>query len=139
MQSRVKSTPEPACPVDPRVDELLVDIGDTLDRCDGLRIADLIQQPSMRFIVWYKDQRRERYLDGCDRALAVRGAHLRANKILGFDRIRQRRHAPCPQCSLPTLGNWIGDSTITCSDEGCGAAITLTDYEIYCCELAEKK
>lgn len=137
LQSRVKSTPEPACPIDPRVDELLIDIADVIDRVDGLRVQDLIQQPIMKFIVWNRDTRRERYLSGVDRALAIRLVHIRANAILGFDRIRLKRHAPCPECGLPTLGQWIGDSNIDCSD--CEFIMTLDDYDKYCIELGSKK
>ena len=134
LQSRVKSTPEPACPLDPRVDELLTDIEDVIDRTDGLRVADLVQQPAMKFIVWFKDQRRETYLTGIDRALAIRRVHARANAILGFDRIWVKRHAPCPQCGLPTLGTFIGDSKIECRD--CAFVMTLDEYSQYLLELA---
>lgn len=137
LQSRVKSTPEPACPIDPRVDELLIDIADVIDRCDGLRVQDLIQQPTAKFIVWFKDRRREHYLSGVDRALAIRRVHTRANAILGFDRIRVKRHAPCPACDLPTLGQWIGDPNIECSD--CEFVMTLDDYDEYCLELSKRK
>lgn len=137
LQSRVKSTPEPACPIDPRVDELLIDIADVLDRCDNLQIQSLIQQPTVKFIVWFRDTRREKYLSGVDRALAIRAVHTRANAILGFDRIRLKRHAPCPECGLPALGQWIGDSTIDCSD--CEFIMTLDDYDKYCLELSKGK
>jgi hypothetical protein len=136
MQSRVSSTPEPSCPVDARVDELLVDIGDTIDRCDGLKVIDLIHQPAMKFYVWFRDQRRERFLDGCDRALAIRAVHVRANKILGFDRLKLRRVAPCPQCSLPTLYTYVGEDTVVCGDEECGLVLSLADYEAHCIELS---
>jgi hypothetical protein len=134
LQSRVKSTPEPACPLDPRVDELLTDIEDVIDRTDGLRVADLVQQPAMKFIVWFKDQRRETYLTGIDRALAIRRVHARVNAILGFDRIWVKRHAPCPQCGLPTLGTFIGSSNIECRD--CAFVMTLDEYSQYLLELA---
>ena len=134
LQSRVKSTPEPACPLDPRVDELLTDIEDVIDRTDGLRVADLVQQPAMKFIVWFKDQRRETYLTGVDRALAIRRVQARANAILGFDRIWVKRHAPCPQCGLPTLGTFIGSSNIECRD--CAFVMTLDEYSQYLLELA---
>ena len=137
LQSRVRSTPEPACPIDPRVDELLIDIADVIDRCDGLRVQDLIQQPIMKFILWYRDTRSARYLSGVDRALDIRRVHARANNILGFDRIRVKRHAPCPACGLPTLGEWIGDSNIDCSD--CEFIISRDDYEKYCSELRKPK
>lgn len=138
LQSRVKSSPEPACPVDPRVDELLIDISDVIDRVDGLRVIDLIHQPAMKFIVWFRDGRRERYLDGCHRALDIRGVHSRANSILGFGRIKQKRHAPCPQCQLPTLNSYIGEGTVFCGDEECGLVLTIDDYETYCTELTGK-
>jgi len=134
LQSRVKSTPEPACPLDPRVDELLTDIEDVIDRTDGLRVADLVQQPAMKFIVWFKDQRRETYLTGVDRALAIRRVQARANAILGFDRIWVKRHAPCPRCGLPTLGTFIGDSNIECRD--CAFVMSLDEYSQYLLELA---
>jgi hypothetical protein len=134
LQSRVKSTPEPACPLDPRVDELLTDIEDVIDRTDGLRVADLVQQPAMKFIVWFKDDRRETYLTGIDRALAIRRVYARANAILGFDRIWVKRHAPCPQCGLPTLGAFIGSSNIECRD--CAFVLSLDEYSQYLLELA---
>lgn len=137
LQSRVKSTPEPACPIDPRVDELLIDIADVIDRADGLRVADLIQQPAMKFIIWFRDMRRERYLDGVSRALAIRRVHTRANQILGFDRIRLKRHAPCPECGMPTLGQWIGEATVDCSD--CEFLMSFDDYDLYCIDLSERK
>lgn len=137
LQSRVSSTPEPACPLDPRVDELLVDIADVIDRTDNLRVADLVQQPTMKFIVWTKDQRRARYLEGWQRAVDIRSVHTRANAILGFDRIRVKRHAPCPECNLPTLGTWIGDNTIECSDEECGLVMSLDEYDAHCLELSQ--
>ncbi|BCP41488.1 hypothetical protein MINTMi27_15810 [Mycobacterium intracellulare] len=139
LQSRVKSTPEPACPIDPRVDELLVDISDVIERTDGLRVADLINQPPTKFRVWFKDRSVEQYLAGWERAVAIRRVHVRANAILGFDRIRVRRHAPCPQCGLPTLGTWVGDPTVECSDGDCGFVMSLEDYDEYCIELSGQK
>ena len=139
LQSKVSSSKEPACPIDPRVDELMVDISDTIDRCDGLKVIDLIHQPSMKFVLWFRDQRRERFLDGCDRALAIRSVHVRANKILGFDRLRLRRVAPCPDCRLPTLYTYVGEDSVICGDEECGVVMSLADYEAHCVELAEKK
>lgn len=139
LQSRVKSTPEPACPVDPRVDELLIDIADIIDRCDNLRVQGLSQQPAMKFIVWIRDVRREVFLSGVDRALAIRRVHVRANAILGFDRVWLRRHAPCPECGLPTLGAYVGDNTVGCRNDDCGLSLSLDDYDKYCLELAGKK
>lgn len=138
LQSKVNATREPACPIDPRVDELLVDIADVLDRTDHLRVADLIQQPAMKFILWFRDRREERYLEGWQRAVDIRRVHIRANAILGFDRIWLKRHAPCPSCGLPTLGTWIGSNAIECSDQDCGLVITLDEYDEYCIELSEK-
>lgn len=137
LQSRVKSTPEPMCPIDPRVDELLIDIADVIDRCDGLRVQDLVQQPIMKFIVWKRDSRAEKYLSGVDRALAIRLVHARANAILGFDRIRLKRHAPCPECDMPGLGQWIGEGNIDCSE--CEFIMSLDEYDKYCLKLSTKK
>lgn len=137
LQSRVKSSREPACPIDPRVDELLGDIADVIDRCDGLQVQDLIQQPIMKFIVWTRESREERYLDGVARALAIRLVHIRANNILGFDRVRLKRHAPCPECGLPTLGHVVGEPNIDCSE--CEFIMPLEDYDKYCTELSKRK
>ena len=135
LHSRVRATREPACPIDPRVDEILVEIEDVLDRCEGRRIADLIRQPAMRFIIWVKDTRREKWLDGVSRALDVRRVHLKANKILGFDRVRIKRTAPCPDCSLPLLFSWAGSDTIECGDEACNFAASREEYDMYVREL----
>lgn len=139
LQSRVNSTPEPACPIDTRVDELIGDIEDVCDRTDGLRVADLILQPAMEFVLWFRDRREARFLEGWQRALDIRRVHVRANNILGFDDIRVRLRAPCPNCSLPTLGTVVGGDRVDCSDEGCGYFTTRNDYDRYCCELAGAK
>lgn len=136
-QSKVKASREPTCPLNTRVDELLGFIEDALDRVDGLRIADLIQQPAMKFILWVGDRRREVFLDGCDRALEVRRVHARANKVLGFDKILHRRAAPCPACSLPTLANYVGEGTVFCTEETCGYATDLDSYDELCAELTK--
>lgn len=139
LQSRVRATREPACPIDPRVDALLTEIWDVIDRTGGVRVADLIRQPDMLFTLWVRDERRQEYLSGVDRALDIRRVHLRVNKVIGLDRVWQKRHAPCPDCNLPTLGNWVGDSTVACSDEGCGLILPLDDYESYCTELSRRR
>lgn len=130
LQSRVKSTPEPACPIDPRVDELLADIGDVIDRTDGLRVQDLIQQPAMKFIIWHKDKRSERFLYGYERALDIRRVHARANAILGYDGIWQKRHAACPECDMPCLGSWSGGDHVECTN--CNMRMTRDDYDRWC-------
>ena len=138
LQSRVRSTPDPACPIDPRVDELIGDIEDVVDRTDGLRVADLANQPAMKFIIWYGERRCEQYLEGWQRALAIRRVHARANSILGFDRLWVKRHAPCPDCGLPALATVVGSSTVECREERCDLLMSLDDYDNYCLELAEK-
>jgi hypothetical protein len=135
LQSRIKSTPEPCCPINLTVDELINEIGDVVDRVDGLRVADLVRQPAMEFVLWVGDYPQRRQLDGVQRALDARRVHTRANAIIGFDRVWQRRHAPCWSCALPALGNWLGDSIIQCTN--CEAVMTLTEYEDYCNELAK--
>jgi hypothetical protein len=138
LQSKVNSTPEPACPIDTRVDELVTDLEDVIDRTDGLRVNDLIHQPAMKFILWHRDTRSERYLEGWERAVDIRRVHARANSILGFDRIWVRRHAPCPACGLPTLGTVVGSSTIDCSDDECDLVLSLDQYDQLCSELAAR-
>lgn len=132
LQSKVRSTPEPACPLDPRVDQLLTDIWDVIDRTDGLKIIDLIRQPAMKFVIWMGEVRRELYLAGWERALDIRRVHARANKIIGFEPEWRKRHAPCPQCGESTLGHWVGDDNITCTGEECGLVLSPEAYDMYC-------
>ena len=79
----------------------------------------------MKFFIWFRDVRQERYLAGWQRAVDIRRVHSRANAILGFDRQRQRRVAPCPDCSLPTLYSYAGENVVACSDEECGMVMSL--------------
>lgn len=134
-ESKVRSSKEPQAPMDVRVADLLDEIADVIDRVDGLRVADLIQQPPARFILWVRDVRRVRYLSGVDRALDIRRVHVKANKAIGLEKVKQKRHAPCPDCGLPTLFNWVGESTVFCSDGECGFVMPLDEYDGYCAEL----
>lgn len=136
LQSKVNSTPEPSCPIDVRVEELIGQIEDAIDRCDGMRIGDLINQPATKFYIWRGETRTEQHLAGWERAIAIRRVHVRANAILGFDKLKQRRVAPCPGCDLPTLYSYVGDDEVLCSDEECGLAMKLAEYEAYCVALA---
>jgi hypothetical protein len=118
------------------VDALLGEVEDVVDRTGGLRVADLIRQPRMNFLLWIADTRQERDLDGVQRALDISRVHAKVNNILGFDKIWQKRHAPCPKCDGKNLGNWIGDEGVLCKD--CNHTMTLDDYQAYCVELLKE-
>ena len=135
LHSRVRNTPNPRCPLDLRVDALLGEVEDVIDRTDKLRVADLILQPKMPFIIWLNDVRKERELDGCQRALDVGRVHRKVNDVLGFDLVKQKRHAPCPECGERELFNWIGESHVQCK---CKYVMSLDEYQDYCVELLEE-
>lgn len=111
------------------------EVEDVIDRTDKLRVSELIQQPKMPFILWINDVRKERELDGVQRALDIAGCHKKVNDILGFDLVKQKRHAPCPRCGETEMFDWVGDSFIQCK---CGHEMSLDDYQDYCSELVKE-
>lgn len=129
LESRVKASREPAAPMNVHVADLLDEIGDVVDRTDHLSARNLIQQPAQLFLLWVKDVQQKVYLDGVQRALDVRRVYDRVQDIIGFERQWQRRGAPCPECNLPTLGNWVGSEQIICNNTECGSSFTLDQYE----------
>lgn len=135
--SRVNSTPTPQTPMNVAVYDLMDEIGDVLDRTGGLRIDTLIRAPGMEFRVWRRGKPVTAVLSGVERALAVRRVHSKADNLIGFNRVWQRRAAPCPSCRLPTLGTWIGSDTVTCTNENCNSSFTRNDYDLHC--LTESK
>jgi hypothetical protein len=96
-------------------------------------IAQLVHQPAEEFVVWVGTRQQVRYLDGADRAMAIRRIHARVNKIVGLDRTRQTRHAPCPDCHQQALWNWVGDEFIRC--DKCDMIMPLPEYDAYCLEV----
>lgn len=135
-ESKVHATHEPAAPINIHVLDLISAVGDALDYADGRDIADLIRQPSEQFTLWarHDDDEKIVYLDGVDRALKIRGIHQKISDVVGLAPVWQKRHAPCPQCRLPTLGMFIGGDTVQCGNDECLTKLTLTEYEQYCIE-----
>ena len=120
--SRVSSSSEPKSPLNLTVVDLIEAIRILLHGPAGLySIRDLITLPN-----------------GPQLALLVRRLHSKADGIIGLKKVWQRRHAPCPDCSLPTLGGWAGDDVIRCTASGCGTVMSKSAYEDYC-ELQSKE
>ena len=135
--SRVSSTPVSQAPLNLAAVDLIDAIGDVIDRAGGYRIADLVRLPGEKFLLWRRGSRREAELDGIDRALDVRHVHVKADRMVGFSRVWQKRHAPCPECKLPTLGVWLGSETIHCANEDCGSSFTRDQYDQHCVTLSK--
>jgi hypothetical protein len=104
------------------------EIWDTIDRADGYRVVDLVTLPAEEWLIGgYRVVR-----DGVHRALDIRRVHTKAEKMIGLNKVWQRRAAPCPNCQLPTLGSWVGDETILCTNEECLSSFDRTAYEEHC-------
>lgn len=114
-QSRVSKSSEPSSPLNMNVVDLIDDINSLLMVIDGDKIRDLIT-----------------FDGGIEIALRVRKAHSKADGIVGLGRVWERRRVPCPSCSLPTLGGWLGEGTVYCTNSDCGDTMTKTEYEAYC-------
>lgn len=117
------------------------ELEDAIFRAGGehSQVATLINKPEEKFSVWQRGKPREVYLDGVDRALGIRKAWRKADQIIGLSRTWQRRHAPCPECCLPTLGGWVGEDTVHCSNADCGIAFSRTEYEYLCLNQGKGK
>ena len=136
--SKVSRTPEPQAPMNVWVADLMDEIGDVIDRAEGLRILTLIQKPAEPFIVWHRGIRQKTYLDGVDRALDIRRVHAKVSDIVGLQPQWEKRHAPCPSCAEYTLGNWVGSDQIGCTTEDCEEVMSLSEYESYCIQKANE-
>ena len=135
--SKVSSTPTPAVPLNLTAVVLQEAVDLAVDYAGGYRIVDLITQPSSEYHVWVREVEQRVFLDGVDRALAIRRIHVRVSDAVGLAPVWQRRAAPCPNCGLPLLGQWSGFSRVEC--KGCETSMTLTEYNDYCLELGKKK
>jgi hypothetical protein len=133
--SKVTATKEPASPLNLAAETIATDIGEVLSRVGNYLIRDLVNHPAARFKTWRGDVEQLVYWDGVDLALQVRAVHARAVNLLGFERLWQRRHAPCWGCGLPCLGQFTGSLTVECSS--CGVRKTDSEYQLYCIELAK--
>lgn len=65
-------------------------------------------------------------------ALRVRALHSQADGIVGFGRVWERRRVACPDCGLPTLGGWLGEGRIYCTNSECATTLSKAEYEEYC-------
>lgn len=130
--SKVHSTPEPQPPMNVTVYDLIDEIGDVIDRVANLPVDALIRAPDAEFKLWRRGKPRLTVLSGVDRALDVRRVHAKADNLIGFNKVWQRRHAPCPVCQMPTLGSWVGSDTISCTNEDCNSSFTRDEYNDYC-------
>jgi hypothetical protein len=141
LQSKVSRTPEPACPIDPRVDALETEAYDVVDRAGGwnTNVQELMRLPEARFLVWRGEHRELVFLDGAKRALDIRRIHSRISAVVGLERRFVKRHAPCPECHLPMLGSWVGEEVVRCTAEDCGFVGSLAEYDLYCAELIKEK
>lgn len=119
-------------PINLRALDLMDEMDEVVRRAGNVPVADLINQPSEKFEIWRRGQPRNVYLDGVERALYIRAVWAKADQIIGLSRRWERRHMPCPKCSLPTLGNFSGSDTINCSNADCGTSFPRTDYDKLC-------
>lgn len=137
-ESKVNATREPAAPINLHVLDLLQEIQDAYDYADDRRVADLVRRPAELFTVWIKGAEQRAYLDGVDRALRIHRIHKKVSNTVGLDPVFQRRVAPCPECGLPTLGQWTGSDRVQCSNEDCLASFPIETYEQYVIEKANE-
>lgn len=124
LQSKVSMTSEPSSPYNVKVADLIDDVDEVVRRDGGMPVRDLVTQPVTRFD--------DRWLSGVDRALEIRKMHGRADAIVGLGRVWERRHAPCPDCGLRTLGQWSGDDQIFCTNNDCSTSLSKDEYEQWC-------
>lgn len=137
-ESKVRATHLPAPPMNVMVVDLLEEIREVMDRAGPKPVGELILLPPEVFGVWVKDVYQKKYLDGVDRALAIRRVHSRVSSVVGLERVWSRRVAPCPDCGEFTLGSWVGEDTIECTDEECRLVMSRDVYEQYCIEKANE-
>lgn len=113
--ARVSASKEPTTPLNVTVVDLIDDIGSILVRSQGYLMRDLVTLPG-----------------GVALALDVWRAHAKAEGIIGLQKVWQRRHAPCPECGLRTLGGWLGGDDIFCTNSACATVLNKDDYEAWC-------
>jgi len=135
--SKISATREPSSPLNLAAETLVTDIDEVLSRVGNYLIRDLISRPATKFKVWRRDCEQIVFLDGVTLALQVRSVHDRALKLLGFEKLWQRRSAPCWACQMPCLGQFTGSGTVECSS--CGERKTDTDYQAYCLDMFRGK
>lgn len=121
-QSRVSNpSGEPKSPLNLTVVDLINQIAAVIRRVDGYLVRDLITLNG-----------------GLEVALDIRDVHSKSDALIGLKRVWERRRVPCPDCSLPTLGGWLGEDRIYCTNTDCASVFTKQQYEEYC-ELKSKE
>ncbi|QOP65810.1 hypothetical protein PBI_MINILON_86 [Mycobacterium phage MiniLon] len=120
-QSKVSNgSTEPKSPLNMTVIDLIGQARALVVRVDGYLVRDLITLS-----------------DGLEIALDIRDWHSKADGIIGLQRVWERRRVPCPDCNLATLGGWLGEDRIYCTNSDCMSVFTKAQYEEYC--LAKSK
>lgn len=114
-QSKVSSSAEPKSPLNLTVIDLIGQIGAVIHRAQGYQVRDLITLSG-----------------GLEVALDIRSVYSKSDGIIGLQRVWERRRVPCPECNLPTLGGWVGEGTIYCTNSECRNALSKAQYEEYC-------
>lgn len=125
-EARVSGSKEAPSPLHVGIVDLVDEVWNRIDDAEGYRIVDLVTRPPESWVIGGRTVTR----DGVDRALDIRHVHRRASEAVGFEKVWERRAAACPECLLPTLGGWVGDDLISCSE--CLAAFTKKEYENLC-------
>lgn len=121
-QSRVSGGgSEGSTPLNVTVLDLLDEIRAVEVAVNAHRIRDLMMLP-----------------DGVEVALTVRKVHSKADAVVGLGRVWQRRRVECPECELPTLGGWLGEDAIYCTNSECGTSLTKSEYEDHCVAKAKR-
>ena len=114
-QAKVKGSGEPKAPLNMTVVDLIGRIDWLLPQVCNMRARDLISTAR-----------------GLRVAADVRDVWRKSEHMIGLQRHWERRHANCPKCDLPTLGNWVGEDLIRCSNSECAAVLSKSDYELHC-------
>jgi hypothetical protein len=115
-QSRVSNpSSEPKAPLNMTVVDLIGFIRQVIYRTNGYDVRDLITLSG-----------------GVETALDIRLCHSKADGIIGLQRVWERRRVSCPDCNLPTLGGWLGEDRIYCTNSACGTTFSKAQYEEYC-------
>ncbi|AXH67887.1 DNA binding protein [Mycobacterium phage Bromden] len=121
-QSKVSSSAEPKSPLNLTVIDLIGQIGAVIRRAEGYQVRDLITLSG-----------------GLEVALDIRSVYSKSDGIIGLQRVWERRRVPCPECNLPTLGAWVGEDRIYCTNSDCATTLSKSEYEDYCADKARAK
>jgi hypothetical protein len=120
--------------------DLITEAYEVVHRAGGWKVSipALILEPGVGFLLWVDGRQELRFLDGVHRALDVRRIHDRISGVVGLEKSRVRRHAPCQSCGLSgVLWSWIGEDTVRC--DACPELLTTAEYDEWCSELLRKR